>query len=305
MIYKINFQKIIEVFNSLKKYSLKEERTETYIDLFLLFSSFLIFLFLNLNTDFENKDIFIRILFYVFIFSFIDFVITFLRNIILLEYRRRNKINIDDDSSDNLIIAVYRVHKIIQILAFIILLFTFFKIDLTNFLTFFGVFFFGIIFLFKDFLLNFFYGLFLAFTNKIRVKDDIIFEDEYGAKNYRGTIKNIYFSMTELVLEDGSLFYISNSRFMNGRIINLTTAKKRKIEIFLDVKNEIIQNFEKHTEKLNKLFEKKEIVIKEINFEILSKQKNLVNLRVDIFTSKDSFNENKNKIKFLVLDYFK
>ena len=301
---KFSFTKIFEIIKGLKNYSLKEERRETYTDFFILITSLFFFLFLKINKIIKANDLVISILFYIFIFSLMDFIITFLRNIILFTYRKRNKINLDDENSDNLIIATYRVHKIIQVIIFIILLFTFLDIQITNFLTFLGVFFFGIVFLFKDFLLNFFYGLLLTFTNKIKIKDDIIFEDEYGAKNYRGKIRNIYFSTIELLLEDGTLFYISNSRFMNGRIINLTTAKKRRVEVIINLKIEKIEVFQKHIDKITKILEEKEILVKEINFDIVKCESKTNEIKIQVFTSKDSFIQNRNEIKFLISNYF-
>ena len=301
---KFSFTKIFEIIKGLKNYSLKEERRETYTDFFILITSLFFFLFLKINKIIKANDLVISILFYIFIFSLMDFIITFLRNIILFTYRKRNKINLDDENSDNLIIATYRVHKIIQVIIFIILLFTFLDIQITNFLTFLGVFFFGIVFLFKDFLLNFFYGLLLTFTNKIKIKDDIIFEDEYGAKNYRGKIRNIYFSTIELLLEDGTLFYISNSRFMNGRIINLTTAKKRRVEIIINLKIEKIEVFQKHIDKITKILEDREIVVKEIVYDIVKCESKTNEIKIQVFTSKDSFIQSRNEIKFLISNYF-
>lgn len=146
---------------------------------------------------------------------------------ILSSYRKRNKY--DREHFDNLTIGISNLASILFYLCFFVVLLGYLNVDIKAFLTIFGIFFAGLCWVLKEYIVSTINGLMIMFSKNFRINDYIL------VNNNMGLIRNITFMHTEIKTDEGNIIYIPNNIILGSEVINFSKAKTKTIMFKVDV----------------------------------------------------------------------
>lgn len=168
---------------------------------------------------------------------------------ILSGYRKRNKFS--EEHYDNLTIGISYLMSILHVVLFTIYLFYYFNVDVLSLLTIIGIFFAGLSWLLKDYIVNIINGLIIMFSRNLMIGNYVLIN------GYKGIIKNITFIYTTIKTDEGNLMYIPNTVILSNEVLNYSQAKTKNI----------VFNFDLSTKYFNKVNKLNDFITKKVNEE--------------------------------------
>ena len=206
-----------------------------------IIENFFIFLFLVLILRVFFEDVSGSTLKTFLIFGTYFFGMTtissLLKTVVLSTYRKIKKY--EEDYMDNFILGFALILNTLFFSFLIYLSFELSNIDFTSFLTALSVIAVGLLWAFKDYIANFLDGFIIIFSNDFNVRDYI----QIGEVS--GKIKKITFFKTHIILDNGNLISISNTKFLNSDIINYSAVGYRRFLFSFEIDKKDFSQFRK------------------------------------------------------------
>lgn len=221
------FKKVI----SLSMLKISDSRKRAFVMKFFLMVFVVIFgQILDFVLVGELRDFFLILVDFFMFAIFLNFFITLVRHLSVSVYRRRKKV--DKSFFDNYILGISAIAILINVILVIISVFYFFDIDFMVFVTSFALFFAGLSWVFKDYVMNVVNGYILIFSEDIRIGDYLGFEE------FKGRVKTISFLNTELRTDEGNIIFIPNTVILSSEIINFSREKFKRIILEYEINKE-------------------------------------------------------------------
>ena len=202
--------------------------------------------------------------------------------IILSSYRKRNKFH--REHFDNLTIGISYVTSLMLHLSFFTVVLGYLNVDLRTFLTIFGIFFAGLSWVLKEYVVSTINGLIIMFSRNFRIGDYILVNGNMGI------IRNVTFLHTEIKTDEGNITYIPNNIILGSEVINFSKAKTKTIMFNLDVPSSYFNRLEAlHGKIRNELIRAYPDIIEEVNMNIGRIKTGSANLKFQIILKRYTF----------------
>ena len=215
--------------------------------------------------------------------------------IILSSYRKRNKFH--REHFDNLTIGISYVTSLILHLSFFTVVMGYLNVDIRTFLTIFGIFFAGLSWVLKEYVVSTINGLIIMFSRNFRIGDYIL------ANGNMGIIRNVTFLHTEIKTDEGNITYIPNNIILGSEVINFSKAKTKTIMFNLDVPSSHFNRLEAlHGKIRNELIRAYPDIIEEVNMNIGRIKTGGANLKFQIVLKRYTFAIEKEIKNYAKLD---
>ena len=202
--------------------------------------------------------------------------------IILSSYRKRNKFH--REHFDNLTIGISYVTSLVLHLSFFTVVLGYLNVDVKTFLTIFGIFFAGLSWVLKEYVVSTINGLIIMFSTNFRIGDYILVDGNMGK------IRNVTFLHTEIQTDEGNITYIPNNIILGSEVINFSKAKTKTIMFNLDVPSSCFIRLDAlHEEIRNELFRAYPDIIEKVNMNIGRIKTGSANLKFQIVLKRYTF----------------
>jgi small-conductance mechanosensitive channel len=144
-----------------------------------------------------------------------------LRVIVIRRYLSRN--NLPPDHIDNFTLALKRLSSITAHIVFFFVLLSLLGIAIGQFFTSISIFAAAIVLLSREYIINFFNGLVMLFTDRFSINDYV------KVGEYKGRIRDVTFQSVELLTASGEVVYVPNSLMLQKEVANLSKSKNKVI----------------------------------------------------------------------------
>lgn len=148
-----------------------------------------------------------------------NLIVDFSRLILIEIYYKR----FSEKAQANFALGINRIANIISFLLIILTIFILFQIEVVKVITSLTIVAAAIAIIFKEFIVNFIYGLVIMFT------DEISLGDRVEIKSRRGQIADITLLKVHLITDDSELVLFPNSLVMESDVINYTKRAINRI----------------------------------------------------------------------------
>jgi len=162
-----------------------------------------------------------------------SFVLSTLQILLVSMYRRRQKLPVGE--SDNFILGINALARLVFLVVVIGSVFPIFGIPFGTFLTSLSVFSVAIAWLFKEYLTNYFASFRLMFSTDLRIGDYI----KVGEAS-KGVITDITLRATKVKTDEGDILFIPNTDLMNNQVTNYSKVKFKRVIVPFSVKTDTI-----------------------------------------------------------------
>lgn len=169
-------------------------------------------------------------------------LVSIVRFSIITSYRRRLKI--PTGTVDNFVLGMQSISSIVVVAVTLASVLPIFSIPVSSFLTSASLFSVAFVWLFKEYLTNFFDSYRLMFSSDFKLGDYI--QVNTVAK---GVITEITFRATKLKTDEGDMVFIPNTTLMNSEVTNYSKVKFKRISIPFAVESKRLDDvnaFEAH-----------------------------------------------------------
>ncbi|MCF8045362.1 MAG: mechanosensitive ion channel family protein [Desulfarculaceae bacterium] len=202
--------------------------------------------------------------------------------IILSSYRKRNKFH--REHFDNLTIGITYVTSLILYLSFFTAVLAYLHVDIRTFLTIFGIFFAGLSWVLKEYVVSTINGLIIMFSRNFRIGDYILVNGNMGI------IRNVTFLHTEIKTDEGNISYVPNNIILGNEVINFSKAKTKTIMFNLDIPSSHFNRLEAlHGKMRSELIRAYPDIIEEVNMNIGRVKTGSANLKFQIVLKRYTF----------------
>lgn len=269
------------------------KRKNFYSMIFVLMTVLLLKYFTESDSFYYNVTLDLVALYFL-----LYIIIYIFKVIIISSYRKRNRIKEND--YNNTTIGINTILNLFFLFFFFTGVLIRFDVDINGFLTVSGLFFAGLAWVFKEYILNITYGLILMFSNNIKIGDYVYI------KNYRGIVRNITLLNTEIRTDEGDITFVPNEQILGHEIVNYTKTGAKRILFNFDVPVHKLE-----MKKIQEILEKeakKDETIDSVELKIGRMKSKSVNLIVNISLQKYNFEIDRmirNRFKEIVIDYLK
>lgn len=161
-----------------------------------------------------------------------NLIIDFARIIIISIYRRRPT----EKTQPNFVLGINQIANIISYILLLLAIFILFKLKVVEVLTSLTIVAAAIAITFKDFVVNFIYGLLIMFTDKISLGDRL------EIQNRKGQIIDITLMHLYMLTDDSELVYIPNATAMNTDVVNFTKRAVNRINFDFVLEYKYLKN---------------------------------------------------------------
>lgn len=151
----------------------------------------------------------------------IDCILFLSQQFIISIYVKRH--NILNRAKNNFILGIKRIASMLKIIALLIAIMLFIRINPLNFITSISIVAAAVALLSKDYITNMINGLIIMFSDRISLGDHII------VGNIKGKIIDINFINIEIEDEDNDIVFIPNTTVLNSNVINQSKIAGKKI----------------------------------------------------------------------------
>jgi small-conductance mechanosensitive channel len=233
--------------------------------------------------------IFEIVLFYISL----DLIFHILRNLIVSIYRRKHKIDINEQ--DNFILGIDKSTFFFIHFIFVISLLYFFGVNIQAFLTTLGIFAVGLAIIFKEILANILAGFIIMFSNEIKLKEYVQINE------YKGRIVDLNFLNVELKSDDGNIVYVPNFKFFTEDLINYSKSSLKRVAYDFNLDFVFFGEIDKLEKNIAKaLYEEFENLVNEENISLKVKQiaSNRVSIALEVIVSRFNFKVENNILQF-------
>ena len=279
-------QSIKEFFGRVRKAVLLEplkisrkNRLKTYFIAFFLLVTYTLHVFYKDRFDQTPLRTAMDILLVYFAMNIASHV---LKIIVLSSYRKRNKFH--REHFDNLTIGISYTTSLMLHLSFFTVVLGYLNVDLRTFLTIFGIFFAGLSWVLKEYVVSTINGLIIMFSRNFRIGDYILVNGNMGI------IRNVTFLHTEIKTDEGNITYVPNNIILGSEVINFSKAKTKTIMFNLDVPSSYFNRLEAlHGKIRNELIRAYPDIIEEVNMNIGRIKTGSANLKFQIILKRYTF----------------
>ena len=176
------------------------------------------------------------------------------------------------------------------------------EVEVKSFLTVFGLFFAGLAWVLKDYIMSILNGIIIMFSKEFKIGDYIRISD------YKGVIKNLTFLNTVVYTDEGDITYIPNNLLLSKETINYSKSKTKKTIFTFEINKNKFKDITKIEKYIIKILQKE--YSDEINFDnffmkITEILENKVSINVEIPLKSYNFKIEKDIQKFLSVKLLK
>lgn len=143
------------------------------------------------------------------------------RLVVIKQYLSRN--SLPAHHVDNFTLAIKRLSTVTLHFVFFFVLLWLLNIPITQFFTSISIFLAAIILMTRDYIVGFFNGLSLLFTDRFSVNDYIKIGE------YKGRIRDVRFQSIELLTDDGDVVYVPTSALLTKEVANFSKRDTKTI----------------------------------------------------------------------------
>ncbi|MFO7751712.1 MAG: mechanosensitive ion channel [Desulfobacteraceae bacterium] len=270
----------------------RKNRLKTYLIAFFLLVAYLLHHYYKEQFDQTRLSTGMEILLVYFVMNIASH---FVKIIVLSSYRKRNKFH--REHFDNLTIGITYVTSLILYLSFFIVVLAYLNVDMRTFLTIFGIFFAGLSWVLKEYVVSTINGLIIMFSTNFRIGDYILVNGNMGI------IRNVTFLHTEIKTDEGNITYVPNNIILGSEVVNFSKAKTKTIMFKLDIPSCFFSRLESiHGKIRNELINAYPDIIEEVNMNIGRIKTGSANLKFQIILKRYTFAIEKEIKNFAKLD---
>lgn len=154
---------------------------------------------------------------------------SFVRVLVIKQYLARN--GLSANHVDNFTLAIKRLSTATMHFVFFFVLLWLLQIPIAQFFTSISIFLAALVLMTRDYIVGFFNGLSLLFTDRFSVDDYIKVGD------YKGRIRDVRFQSIELLTDQGDVVYVPTSALLTKEVANFSKNKTKTVseEVMLPV----------------------------------------------------------------------
>lgn len=152
-------------------------------------------------------------------------LLDFVQWIIIVFYRRRNKVRGDD----NFIIGIGHIYSIALVIGIVFGVLSLFRIDVKSLFTSLSIIFAGLAILTKDYISNMINGMILTFSGEMSIGDNI----QIGT--HKGKVIDITLQKIHLLNDDDDVIFIPNNLFHTMEVVNYTKREIKRTSIEFEI----------------------------------------------------------------------
>ncbi|HEY8402600.1 MAG TPA: mechanosensitive ion channel domain-containing protein [Cytophagaceae bacterium] len=160
-------------------------------------------------------------------FIFANLIISFSRLTLVFFYLKKKKR--ENDFVDNFVLGINNIASLLSVIAFILSVFYFFKVDIRQLFTSLSIVAAALALLFKDYISNMINGMILMFSNEISLNDYVKIGE------HKGKIMDITLFNVHINNDDDDLVFIPNNSILNSTVLNYTKGNVEKITVEFDL----------------------------------------------------------------------
>lgn len=152
-------------------------------------------------------------------------LLDFVQWIIIVFYRRRNKVR----GEDNFIIGIGHIYSIVLVIGIVFSILSLFRIDVKSLFTSLSIIFAGLAILTKDYISNMINGMILTFSGEMSIGDNI----QIGL--HKGKVIDITLQKIHLLNDDDDVIFIPNNLFHTMEVVNYTKREIKRTSIEFEI----------------------------------------------------------------------
>ncbi len=152
-------------------------------------------------------------------------MLDFLQWIVVILYRRRNRVRGDDNFS----IGIGHIYSIVLFCGIVFGILSLFQIDVKSLFTSLSIIFAGLAILTKDYISNMINGMILTFSGEMSIGDNI----QIGL--HKGKIIDITLQKIHLLNDDDDVIFIPNNLFHTMEVVNYTKRQIKRTSIEFEI----------------------------------------------------------------------
>lgn len=184
---------------------------------------------------------------FTFLFSILTFILFALTvNLvsIFLKYSYSKKNKLDVYQKNNVHFGIENISNLVLTIGFLVLIVSLFGIHPKEFITSMSIVAAAIALITKDYIADFFSGIYLSFSKAFEINDYVLLD------NYKGKILEINMFKTKLLSDDDDVVIIPNAKVHNNEIINYTKRDIRRMNIDFQLDLKYLDNIERFEKQL-------------------------------------------------------